>query len=62
MFAALPPKWEILISMISLGSREPWRKSERHYLRDMESKLKKGGKKDIMVYALKHGLPRLSGL
>lgn len=61
MFAALPLKWEILISVISLGSRELWRKSERHYLRDMESKLKKE-KKDIMVYALKHGLPRLSGL
>lgn len=45
MFAALPPKWEILISMISLGSREPWRKSERHYLRDMEPKLKKEKKK-----------------
>lgn len=56
MFAALPLKWEILISMISLGSREPWRKSERHYLRDMEPKLKKEKKKkDITVCALKHG-------
>lgn len=45
MFAALPLKWEILISMISLGSKELWRKSERHYLRNMESKLKKKGKK-----------------
>lgn len=58
MFAALPVKWEILISMISLGSREPWRKSERHYLRDMGAKVKEKGekikqqqKKNIMVCA-----------
>lgn len=67
MFAALPLKWEILISMISLGSREPWRKSERRYLRDMGPKLKKKEKNKkqtlwcVCVCAWKHCAPRLSG-
>lgn len=57
MFAAVSLKWEILISMISLGTRELQRKSERHYLRDMEPKSRKKKKKgDIMVYALKRDL------
>ena len=48
MFAAVPLKWEILISMISLGTGEQWRKSERRYLRDKgqrsERERKKGKK------------------
>lgn len=61
MFAAVPLKWEILISMISLGTWELQRKSETLFKGHgaiVEEKKKKGKekKRDIMVYALKHDL------